>query len=291
LPAECQYIQDWDAWNTCVSKIKANVNKINSIINSIRNWASNEIDGRPVEDPVPAEYRTGWYVAITPKKPVVFPRYRMYLKADWVGILTKVISIELSVSPSAIAIVGPETKTLTVTVRNTSDFEGGATVEVECTGGFIVEGRTKYSTGFTLDKGESKAISLDIGYGGGGTEPATGRCTVTAYPTADPSKKVTKVVSLKFTPKGEWPPNATVCIDSKTMAKTDEYGNLIPGTEKKCPEGYVCKQEGNTAKCEKELAPVEKKKEEEQPSPINAMLAGILAILAILGLLAGLALA
>lgn len=255
---ECSNITSWDAYNICVEAMKKRLEEINDKIWLIRNWSNNKIAGKKVEDPIPQDYRSDWYVAITPDKPIVYPTYRLYLKASWVGILTKVINVQITkIEPSAVNIVGPETKKVAIHLKNYSSVEGGVTVEVKCTNNFRVNGQDEYSTGFTLNSNEEKVLNVAISYAGGGREKASGTCTVTAYPTANPLNKVSKTFYVSFTPKGIYPPNAVVCIDAYTKARTDEYGNVIPGTEERCPEGYKCVEKvPGQATCEKELGPV-----------------------------------
>jgi len=288
---ECTDITSWDTYNACVSAMRAREATIRNKLQRITQWSSNYIAGRAVEDPIPQDYRSDWYVAITPDKPIVYPTYRLYLKASWVGILTRVVNVQIvKIEPSVVKIVGPETKTVSVRLKNYSPVEGGVTVEFRCTNNFRVNGQSMYSTGFTMNPNEERVLTVDISYAGGGTEKASGTCTVVAYPTANPANRVSKTFYVSFTPRGIYPPNAVVCIDAYTRARTDQYGNIIPGTQERCPEGYKCVEKvPGQATCEKELEPPpddeeEKEKEVEEVTDITKYL---LPLLVILGLIVG----
>ncbi len=248
---ECLYIHSYDDFYKCAQAYKRYADTVNNFLSSINNRTP-VISGKVASRPTASEYSASYFFAIEPDDPVVYSMYRMYLKADWVGILVSAAKPDItSVSPTSITLTGPESKTVSVTVKNTGD-EGGVIVKVVCSNDFLVDGKSSTSKSDTIPAGGTKTFYFNISYGGSGRSGASSTCTVEAVSSANPTIKDTATFSVIFKPKGVYPPNTTVCITSTSYAKTDQNGNIIPGTEKKCAEGSYCVQTEYGAKCEKE---------------------------------------
>jgi len=255
MPAsECLHMSSWYDFDACKNKLKQIADMANNYISYI-NSSSPTIDGKTATRPSAADYSADYYFAIEPDRSVVYSQYRMYLKASWVGILVSSAKPEItSISPTSLSFTGPETKTLSVTVTNKGD-RGGIIAKVRCDNGFEVDGMPESTRTTTLDKGDTTTFTYSISYGGDGTSKASGVCTVTVQSSADPRISQSRTISVIFTPKGEYPPNTTVCISRTTYARTDKYGNIIPGSQKQCGEGTYCDDSRGYATCEKEITP------------------------------------
>jgi len=248
---DCSNINDWSDYDRCRSAMQDYSNRANSLINAINNSAPT-IDGKAATKPSAIEYSAAYYFAIKPDTPVVYSQYRMYLKADWVGILVSMAQPSVqSVSPTSLTLTGPETKQVSVVVRNDGD-EGGVIVKVICSNNFLVDGKSESVRTATLQRGETRTFIYNISYGGDGRMAASTTCTVTAQASANPNISSRATFTALFKPKGIYPPNTTVCITNTTYARTDDAGNIVPGTERTCPEGTYCVDTSGAAKCEQQ---------------------------------------
>lgn len=276
--SECEYINSYDDFYRCAQAYKRYADTVNSLLDSINNRPPT-ISGKPASRPSASEYSASYFFAIKPDDPVVYSMYRMYLKADWVGILVSAAKPEItSVSPTSITLTGPESKTVSVTVRNVGD-EGGVIVKVICSNDFLVDGKSSTSKADTIPAGGSRTFYFNVSYGGSGRTSASSTCTVEAVSSANPTIKDTATFTVVFKPIGVYPPNTTVCITSTSYAKTDQNGNIIPGTEKKCPEGSYCVQTEAGARCEKEeITPPTQPQKEQSKSPISLLIAAAIGI-------------
>lgn len=277
--------------SNCREYLQSVADMINNYINSF-NELPPEIGGKRAVRPEPVKYSAAYFFAVEPDRPVVYSTYRMYLKASWVGILVSTAKPQIhSVSPRSVSLVGPETKAVTVTVANTGD-EGGISVSVRCSNNFLVDGKTESSRSGTFGKGQTKSFTFTISYGGSGTRGAAGTCVVEAVSTANPNIKDTANFTVKFTPKGVYPPNTTVCISRTAYARTDEHGNIIPGTEKLCPEGHYCRDTPSGAECVKESeVPVDRDREDRDEGESDTLMwivAGVIATAIVITLLVAL---
>lgn len=285
--ASCTYIDSWSSFDRCKSDLKSYVDSINASISSI-NTTPQKIKGLPVTRPAAEEYSASTYFAVEPEIPVAYAQYRMYLKASWVGILISTAKPQIdNIYPTSISLTGPESKDLRVTVRNVGD-EGGIIVQVSCSGDFLVDGKSESSRTVTLQPQETRDFTFSISYGGVGTSKASGTCMVVAKSSANPNISTLQSVTVVFTPKGIYPPNTTVCISSTAYAKTDSYGNIVPGTEKSCPQGAYCEDTPSGAKCTEEITPPTG---DEVPIPptggggINLLLVGLVAAAIVIALI------
>jgi len=247
--ASCSNIQSLDDYQKCRQAMQDYAQRADQVIQSI-NGIAPSIDGKPATRPSATEYSASYYFAVTPDNPVVYGEYRMYLKADWVGILVSMARPTIqSVVPNAISLTGPESKPVTVTVRNDGD-QGGVIVQVTCSNNFLVDGKSTSSRTATMNKGDTRSFIFNVSYGGDGTKKAAGTCTVVAKSGANPNVTSQSTFTVTFTPKGAYPPNTTVCVTTTSYARTDSAGIIVPGTEKPCPENTYCVDTPSGAKCE-----------------------------------------
>lgn len=271
----------------CRDYLKSQADIINNYINSF-NGLQPEIDGKEAVQPEPVEYSSSYFFAIEPDKPVAYSTYRIYLKASWVGILVSAAKPQIqSVYPQSVSITGPETQSVSVTVANVGDV-GGISVKVYCNNNFLVDGKSESSRSETFNKGDVKSFSFTVSYGGSANQDAAGTCNVEAISTADPNIKDTATFTVRFTPKGIYPPNTTVCISRTAYARTDDHGMIIPGTERTCPENTYCEDTDNGAQCVEEAQvqpPTITDTTSTQGTSINWILAGIIAAAVVITLL------
>ncbi|HID09282.1 TPA: hypothetical protein EYP13_03565 [Candidatus Micrarchaeota archaeon] len=271
---------------SCRDYLQAIADMLNGHLDSF-NRTSPWIGNKPAARPDSPNYAAAYFFAVTPDRPVVYSTYRMYLKASWVGILVSTARPHItSVTPRTVTITGPETKNVTVVVENRGD-EGGISVKVRCSNNFLVDGQQESSRSDTLAKGATRSFTYSISYGGSGDREASGTCTVTAVSTANPNIRDTATFTVQFTPKGVYPPNTTVCISRTTYARTDSHGNLIPGTEQRCPEDHYCEDTPSGAKCVKEVTPEPDRGSTpgQQSGETNWVLVGIIAAALVITLL------
>ena len=248
---ECTNIGSYDDFYKCKKAMEEYVDNINNYIN-VFNDSTPVISGKTASRPSAEEYSASYFFAIQPDNPVVYSMYRMYLKASWIGILVSMAKPTITnVSPKTITLTGPESKSISITVKNNGD-EGGIILKVICSNDFLVDGKSTSTRADTLPKGGYRTYTFNISYGGSGRKPASTTCTAEVQSSSNPLIKSSSTFSVVFKPKGVYPPNTTVCTTSKTYAKTDNYGNIIPGTEKTCGEGTYCEQTDSGAVCKEE---------------------------------------
>ena len=255
MPAPaCDNPQSWDAFNNCKTELSNYIARANDVLNTL-NSQQPIIDGKQATKPADIKYSADNYFAIKPDAPVAYGMYRMYLKASWVGILISTAKPQItSITPTSITLTGPESKQVSVLVKNVGD-EGGIITKVSCTNGFKVDGLDQSSRSATFEPNESKSFTFTITYGGSGTSPASATCTVVAQSSASPNIKATGTFTVQFKPKGVYPPNTTVCISSTAYARTDASGNIVPGTEHSCPQNSYCEDTPNGAQCKEQIQP------------------------------------